>query len=84
MLNMCITSVLLQVYELYLLMCIKHVIHMWNIYLHRTCVYWGLQVLIMVAEWVKAPAVWCDPWPGHVLGWCVRIPLGAWLVCLPL
>ncbi len=41
-------------------------------------------VLVMVAEWVKAPAVWGDPWPGHGLGWGVRIPLGAWLVCIPL
>ncbi len=23
-------------------------------------------VLVMMAEWVKAPAVWCDPWPGYV------------------
>ncbi len=23
---------------------------------------------VMVSEWVKAPAAWCDPWPGHVLG----------------
>ncbi len=24
--------------------------------------------LSMLANWVKEPAVWCDPWPGHVLG----------------
>ncbi len=34
--------------------------------------------------WVKAPAVWRDPWPGHVLGSWVRNPLGAWLVHEPL
>ncbi len=37
----------------------------------------------MVAEWVNVPAVWCDPWPGHVLGLWVRIPLVA-LVIKPL
>ncbi len=21
----------------------------------------------MVATWLKAPAVWCDPWPGHMV-----------------
>ncbi len=21
----------------------------------------------MVAEWVNVPAVWCDPWSGHIL-----------------
>ncbi len=41
-------------------------------------------VLAMVAKWIKVPAVWCDPWPGHVLGLWVRIPLGVWLVCVPL
>ncbi len=40
-------------------------------------------VPVMVAEWVKVSAVWCDPWPEHVLGWWVRIQLGAWLVCVP-
>ncbi len=30
---------------------------------------------VMVAEWIKTPAVWCDPWPGHVPGLWVRIPL---------
>ncbi len=39
------------------------------------------KVEVMVAEWVKEPAVWCNPWPGHVLGLWVRIPLWSAYPC---
>ncbi len=31
-------------------------------------------ILVIVAEWVKTPVVWCDPWSGHVLVLWVQIP----------
>ncbi len=33
-------------------------------------------VIVMVAEWVKAPAVWCDPWPGQCTGVVGSYPTG--------
>ncbi len=39
-------------------------------------------------EWAKAPAVWCDPWPGHIYYICTVVmgskPTGGMAGLVPL
>ncbi len=56
----------------------NNILHKWG----RGCR--EIFVLVMVAKWVKAPAVWCAASPGHVLGVVRLNPTGSMAGLLPL